>query len=344
MKVTDINLQEMLEFLPDQGMVKLGSDRLLLFRLDSLAVLRSLLFDQVGAGLARSILTRFGYRCGQGDFETLSKLYEWDTEQDQLGAGPVMHMWEGIVHVEVKHLEFNRDGGKFLMRGIWRNSYEADVHLRELGRSDEPVCYSLTGYACGYSSSFFGAPVLTVETKCVAMGDDHCEFEIRPSDEWDERAEPFKAALESTSFSLARELEHKIAVVEEQAAAIRELSTPVLEVWDDVLVLPVVGIVDTRRSVDIMNNLLTKIVDAQSKCVIIDVTGVEVVDTRTADYLLKVCRAASLLGSRSVLTGLSPAVAQTLVEIGADLTEIVTLRNLREGLKDCLRYLRSADR
>lgn len=138
-----------------------------------------------------------------------------------------------------------------------------------------------------------------------------------------------------------RELEAKLLTIEQQAAAIRELTTPVMEIWDDVLVLPVVGVVDTRRSMDIMNNLLERIVEKQSKCVIIDITGVEMVDTRTADYLLKVSRAASLLGTRCVLTGLSPAVAQTLVEIGADLTEVRTLRNLKAGLVDCLRFLKS---
>lgn len=139
-----------------------------------------------------------------------------------------------------------------------------------------------------------------------------------------------------------RELEAKLVTIEQQAAAIRELTTPVMEIWDDVLVLPVVGVVDTRRSMDIMNNLLEKIVEKQSQCVIIDITGVEVVDTKTADYLLKVFRAASLLGSRCVLSGLSPAVAQTLVEIGADLGEIRTLRNLKAALLDCLRYLKRA--
>ncbi|MGZ3421532.1 MAG: STAS domain-containing protein [Polyangiales bacterium] len=137
-----------------------------------------------------------------------------------------------------------------------------------------------------------------------------------------------------------RELEAKLLTIEQQAAAIRELTTPVMEIWDDVLVLPIVGVVDTRRSMDIMNNVLEKIVERQSKCVIIDVTGVEMVDTKTADYLLKVFRAANLLGTRCVLTGLSPAVAQTLVEIGADLTEIRTLRNLKAGLLDCLRFLK----
>ena len=134
----------------------------------------------------------------------------------------------------------------------------------------------------------------------------------------------------------ADDLAAKLVKIEEQEAAIRELSTPVIEVWDDVLVLPIVGILDTKRSVDLMNNLLESIVRTQSRNIIIDLTGVEVVDTKTADYLLKVVRAARLLGARCVLTGLGPAVAQTLVDIGADLTEVTTLRNLKEGLKYCL--------
>jgi rsbT co-antagonist protein RsbR len=132
------------------------------------------------------------------------------------------------------------------------------------------------------------------------------------------------------------ELAAKLVKIEEQEAAIRELSTPVIEVWDDVLVLPIVGILDTKRSMELMDNLLQSIVRTQAKNIIIDITGVEVVDTKTADYLLKVVRAARLLGARCVLTGVGPAVAQTLVDIGADLTEVTTLRNLKEGLKHCL--------
>lgn len=343
MKVSEIDLSKMLEFVPDQGRVLLGRDRMLVFRQDSLAVLRSLLFDQVGEGLARSILAKFGYRCGYGDFESLTKMYEWDTEQDHFAAGPAMHTWEGIVHVEPTMLEFDREKGHFHMTGIWRNSYEAEIHLREVGRSAEPVCHSLTGYASGWCSAFFGRPLLAMETKCAGKGDERCEFEIRLPEAWGPEADPWKAALETTSFSLSRELEQKIALIQQQSDAIRELSTPVLEIWESVLALPVVGVVDTRRSMEIMTKLLSRIVETQAKCVIIDVTGVEIVDTRTADYLLKVVRSAALLGSRCVLTGLSPAVAQTLVEIGANLTEIHTLRNLREGLKDCIRYLARID-
>lgn len=137
-----------------------------------------------------------------------------------------------------------------------------------------------------------------------------------------------------------RALEAKLGTIETQAAAIRELSTPIMDIWEDILLLPIVGVLDTRRSADVMGNLLSAIVQKQSKHVILDITGVEIVDTRTADYLIKVVRASRLLGARCVLTGLSPQVAQTLVEIGADLSEVTTLRSLREGLRHCLASIR----
>lgn len=342
MKATDFDLRSALEFHPENGSILFGDNRMLLFRMEALATLRKLLGEQLGERLSRGILSQFGYRCGSEDHKTLSKLYDWETEIDELASGPVIHTWEGIVKAEPTKIEFDRATGHFHMQGTWTSSYEAAIHLAELGSSNEPVCHTLTGYASGWCSSFFGRPLLAVEPTCRARGDDTCRFEIKPIDAWGPEADPWRQALSETNYSLTRELEAKLVTIERQAAAIRELSTPVMEIWDDVLVLPIVGVVDTKRSMEIMNNLLERIVETQSRCVIIDVTGVEVVDTKTADYLLKVVRASNLLGTRCVLTGLSPAIAQTLVEIGADLTEVRTLRNLKAGLKDCLRFLRQA--
>lgn len=100
---------------------------------------------------------------------------------------------------------------------------------------------------------------------------------------------------ESKARTTKRALEAKLGTIETQAAAIRELSTPIMDISEDILLLSIVGILDTRRSADVMNNLL------------------------------------SAIGARCVLTGLSPAIAQTLVEIGTDLSEVTTLRSLREG-------------
>ena len=127
---------------------------------------------------------------------------------------------------------------------------------------------------------------------------------------------------------------------ESQAAMehlVRQLQTPILEIWDDVLALPVNGMVDSRRSAEMMETLLVEIVNNRCKYVILDITGVEIVDTRTADHFVKVMKSAELLGTRCIMTGIRPAVAQTLVELGVDLSSIRTLRNLQEGLRYCLR-------
>ena len=340
MKLADFELRSMLSFKPEEGRILLGADRMLLFRQEAFLILRKLMFEQLGDRLARALLAQFGYRCGLGDFANLNQIYHFDSEMDQMASGPLMHSWEGIVLAEPTLIEFDRPTGHFHMKGVWKNSYEAEIHLKEFGKENEPVCHSLAGYASGWSTAFFGSDLLAVETQCTAKGDECCAFEIRPPGAWGPEADPWREALSSTNVSIARELEEKLAIIEQQQSAIRELSTPILEVWDDVLALPIVGVVDTRRSMEIMNTLLSAIVSTQSKCVIIDVTGVEIVDTKTADYLLKVVHAAQLLGARCVLTGINPAVAQTLVEIGADLSAVTTLRNLKAGLFDCIKYLR----
>jgi rsbT co-antagonist protein RsbR len=136
----------------------------------------------------------------------------------------------------------------------------------------------------------------------------------------------------------------QVETIKRQQFAIQELSTPVLELWDDVLALPVIGVVDSRRAAEIMERLLSEITVKQSKYVVVDITGVELVDTKTADHFVKVIKAAELLGARCVVTGIRPAVAQTLVEIGVDLSSITTVRNLQEGFRECLRMIKERQR
>lgn len=137
-----------------------------------------------------------------------------------------------------------------------------------------------------------------------------------------------------------REMEEKLATIERQREAIRDLSTPIIELWDDILTLPIVGVVDTQRSVEMTERLLHRIVQGKARCVIIDITGVEVVDTMTANHFIKMVNAARLLGAYCVVTGISPLIAQTLVQIGVDLREVKTLGSLKEGLRECFLYLR----
>lgn len=135
-----------------------------------------------------------------------------------------------------------------------------------------------------------------------------------------------------------RELRQRIEVIERQQSAIRSMSTPIIQVWDDVLALPIIGVLDSVRATAIMETLLASIVETRARYAIIDLTGVETVDTATADHIIKVIYAVQLLGARGIVTGIQPMVAQIMTGLGVELSRIATLRNLRDAIKVCMRH------
>jgi rsbT co-antagonist protein RsbR len=116
-------------------------------------------------------------------------------------------------------------------------------------------------------------------------------------------------------------------------AAIRELSTPVVKVHDRILLLPIVGTVDTQRAHQIMETVLVQVVEQQAKVMILDIAGVPVVDTKVADHILKTTAAVQLLGSQTILTGISASVARTVVQLGVEITRMHTRAKLSEGIE-----------
>jgi rsbT co-antagonist protein RsbR len=121
-------------------------------------------------------------------------------------------------------------------------------------------------------------------------------------------------------------------VIAAQQQAIKELSTPVIPIMEQVIVMPLVGSIDTLRARDVTRSLLAGISEHQAKVVIVDITGVTVVDTGVVNYLNKTIQAARLKGARTIVTGISDAVAETIVELGIDWSNIETLRDLQTGL------------
>ncbi len=116
-------------------------------------------------------------------------------------------------------------------------------------------------------------------------------------------------------------------------AAIRELSTPVIKVHDRILLLPIVGTVDTQRAHQIMETVLVQVVEQQAKVMILDIAGVPVVDTKVADHILKTTAAVQLLGAQTILTGISASVARTVVQLGLEITRMHTRSKLSEGIE-----------
>jgi rsbT co-antagonist protein RsbR len=121
-------------------------------------------------------------------------------------------------------------------------------------------------------------------------------------------------------------------IIESQQSSIRELSIPILPLADHVLALPLVGTIDSNRAQHMMELMLENVAIQQADIVIVDITGVKVVDTRVAQALVQAAQAVRLLGANVVLTGIQPQIAQTLVHLGADLSQIVTRRTLQAGI------------
>jgi len=128
-----------------------------------------------------------------------------------------------------------------------------------------------------------------------------------------------------------------IDTIRKQEVAMLELSTPAIQVWEGVLAVPLIGTIDSVRAAQLTENLLKKIVETQSSIIIIDITGVPIVDTQVANNLIKTVQAARLLGADSILVGITPYVAQTLVHLGIDLGTIHTRSTLRSGLEYALK-------
>jgi rsbT co-antagonist protein RsbR len=128
-------------------------------------------------------------------------------------------------------------------------------------------------------------------------------------------------------------------IIRQQRADMLELSTPVIKVWDKILTLPIIGTLDSRRAQMMTEALLQRIVDTGSTVAILDITGVRTMDTLVANHLIKTVTAARLMGARCILTGVSPSIAQTMVQLGIDLTEITTRAQMSDGIKLALEMI-----
>ena len=127
--------------------------------------------------------------------------------------------------------------------------------------------------------------------------------------------------------------------IREQQEAIRELSTPVLQVRERLLILPIIGVIDPQRARQLTEQLLRGIRTNRARVVVIDITGVAAMDSNVANHLVLTVEASRLLGATVIVTGLSPEIAQTLVNIGVDLTKMNTVGDLQGGIEEAERLL-----
>lgn len=148
--------------------------------------------------------------------------------------------------------------------------------------------------------------------------------------------------LEKVNARLQNELKEGMRreeIIRRQGQEILEISTPILRIWEGVVVAPLIGTLDSERTQRFMETLLEQIVETNSDVALVDITAVPMIDTQTAHHLIETISAVRLLGAQVILTGVSPSIAQTLVQLGIDLPGIITRSSLVSGLRKALDIL-----
>ena len=228
-RASDLDLRELLSFEPRGGIIRFANERALLFDAVALGLLRRELIETLGLTGARALLTRFGYAHGWRTAETLRDGFPWDSEDEWRKAGGWLHTLQGLVRVEPGTPD-TRPGPKPVGNSVWQDSYEAEQHLLHLGRAEEPVCWTLTGFASGYLSHAYGRDIYCLEERCRGKGDAICQVVGRPLEEWGEAFAPHlpfyeKACLDAALTQVTDELKR----VERRLRARRKALGPAVE-------------------------------------------------------------------------------------------------------------------
>ncbi|MEZ4363066.1 MAG: sigma 54-interacting transcriptional regulator [Kofleriaceae bacterium] len=174
MQVSDLKLPELLDFAPEAGRITFRDHRMLLWDADAFGALRAELLEQVGPEAARGILMRFGFANGYRDALSSKDLFPWATAADWWRTCPAMQAHQGKVRPDVTALVVEPRDGRFELEVRWSDSYEASQHTRLLGPAADPVCWTLIGYASGFSTAVMGEEVFVIEQSCASAGHERC--------------------------------------------------------------------------------------------------------------------------------------------------------------------------
>ena len=183
---------EVLDFRPEQGIVRLHDQRLVLLSAVAMGLLRKELIDTLGIVDARRLFLRFGYADGYHDAVSLRNRWRWADPLDGLSAGAELQRLEGIVRTESTRMTYDCASGRFEQELAWHDSYVAEHHLHHYGRSAAPVCWSLVGYASGYASACLRQEIYFRESACLATGAGRCIVIGKDAASWNEELEALR--------------------------------------------------------------------------------------------------------------------------------------------------------
>jgi len=212
LKADYLDFNELLDM--SEGHLHVHGRRLVLHSINAFSQFRKDLIDMVGPEQARRLLTRFGFFWGQADAAAMKRIFNWDSIEELIKAGPWLLTLSGVGKMTIKTLETDTESGHFNMEVYLHNSCEGEEHLTSVGKSAEPACWKLTGYMSGFASYCMGKSVYFIEKQCLAQGDGFCYCVGKDLESWGDElpkhlpyfeADDIKGKVES----LSRELRHK---------------------------------------------------------------------------------------------------------------------------------------
>ena len=201
----NLHLAELLDFRPDQGVIRLHEQRVVILSAAAMGLMRKELVDTLGLETARRVLLRFGFADGYHDAVNLRARSNWKSPVDGLRAGAMLHTLEGIVRADVRRVEYDDETGRFEEEVRWHDSYEAEQHAHHYGKSSAPVCWSLVGYSSGFVSACLGKEIYFREIRCAGQGERYCSAIGRDVKSWESEAESIRADFQADS--LGQEVE-----------------------------------------------------------------------------------------------------------------------------------------
>jgi two-component system, NtrC family, response regulator HydG len=270
MRAADLDLVELLDFVPDEGRISFREHRMLLWDADAFGNLRKELFENLGVDVARGILRRFGFANGYRDALSTRELFEWPNDREWWLTCPALQGHEGKVKPVVQQLELDREAGHFLLEVRWHNSYEAAQHLRVRGPETGPVCWTLAGYASGFSTAVMGQEVFVVEQECVAMGHPHCRVVGKTLRAWGAAGE--RIAADYSAPALARELEAREEEIRQAARRLQRRERELRKLRGDAGNGD--GLVTRNRAMEKVSELVGKVAQVDVTVLITGESGV----------------------------------------------------------------------
>ena len=205
--VTDpLQLAELLDFRPDQGIIRLHDQRVVILSAAAMGLLRKELIDTLGIETARRLMLRFGFADGYHDAVSLrDRSIAVADPVEAFRTGTVVHALEGIVRVDLSSIEFDAETGRFEAHKEYHDSYVAEQHVLHYGKAERPVCWSLTGYASGFASACFEREIYFQEISCLGQGRKVCSVVGKDAASWGGEVEVLRRDFHSTD--VGREIE-----------------------------------------------------------------------------------------------------------------------------------------